>query len=497
MTTRNQILRSSTPGAAPAAGARLPGELWVTWPDLQLGVIDASKNAQRLIAVRFFSTTANYAAGDFVVQAGKLYFANGAITAGAFNSTQWTALADNASLAASYLPLAGGTLTGKLTLSGAPTNPLDAATKAYADGVGSGLYLPLAGGTLTGPLVLAANPAAPLQSATKQYVDALPVAMNDNRIINGDMRIDQRGVASGGGGGTATGYTVDRWSFGNLTGKGTWRQNLNAVSSPAGFPYYLGFQSSSAYTPGATEVFQFAQTLEGDAVSDFAWGTASAQPVTLSFWAYSSLTGAFSGAVGNYAFTRAYPFSFSLPAANTWTKIVVTIPGDTGGAWVISGNAGSVVVDFDLGTGATYRGTAGAWAATGYAGVTGAVRVVSTNAATFYVTGVKLEIGSVATPFNRQSLAKSMADCQRYYQNYTSLFTYAAYAPAGQVFYNTFTIPIMRATPTVTGDTPGGVGNANSFNVTPGGSNSISTYATSISAAQAFFYLNVHCSAEL
>ena len=90
MTTRVQALRSSTTQAVPAAGTRLPGELWTNFPDLQLGVIDAARNAQKLVAVRFFSTTANYAAGDFVIQAGVLYAAKGAVTAGAFNPAQWT-----------------------------------------------------------------------------------------------------------------------------------------------------------------------------------------------------------------------------------------------------------------------------------------------------------------------------------------------------------------------------------------------------------------------
>ena len=82
----------------------------------------------------------------------------------------------------------------------------------------------------------------------------------------------------------------------------------------------------------------------------------------------------------------------------------------------MSGNASSMYLLFDLGTGSTYRGPAGAWAGTTYNGVTGAVSVVGTNGASFSVTGVKLETGSVATPYNRQSLAKSMIDCQRYFQ---------------------------------------------------------------------------------
>ena len=273
-------------------------------------------------------------------------------------------------------------------------------------------------------MTLTGNPTAPTPTsgdndtsvATTAFVTtaiaAQPVAMNDNRLINGDMRIDQR---NNGASGTATGvYTVDRWVYSaTQASKGAWGRGS---SSAPGFPYHLLFTSSSAYTPIATDYFFFQQSIEADMVSDFAWGTAGAQPVTLSFWATSTLTGTFGGAVKNYAGTRSYPFTFSIPAANTWTKIVITIPGDTAGTWVMSGAGGAIALCFDLGAGTNFRGPANAWAAGNFIGANGAVSVVATNGAVFYVTGVKLEIGSVATPFNRQSMAKSMADCQRYYQ---------------------------------------------------------------------------------
>ena len=240
---------------------------------------------------------------------------------------------------------------------------------------------------------------------------AMPLAMNDNRIINGDMRIDQR---NNGASGTAIGYTIDRWNFGGLATKGTWGQAAVGTAVP-GFAYALGFSSNSAYTLAAGDFFAFTQPLEGDAVTDFAWGTANAQPVILSFWARSSLTGTFGGSIRNYAGNRSYPFTYAL-TAGVWAKVVITIPGDTGGTWVMSGNAGAVYVGFAFGCGATYSGPANAWASANYITATGAVSVVGTNAANFYVTGVKLEVGSVATPFNRQSLAKSMADCQRYFE---------------------------------------------------------------------------------
>jgi hypothetical protein len=300
------------------------------------------------------------------------------------------------------------------------TDPASGATWTW-DGVkwtAAGLnvaYLPLRGGTMLGPLVLEADPTAPLEPVTLQMFDRYPM-IGDSRIINGDMRIDQRNAGASGSG-TST-YTIDRWYYSSTQpAKGTWGRNVNAVASPPGFPYYWGFQSSSTYVLTATDNFFVRQYIEADMVSDFAWGTPNAQPVTLSFWAYSNQTGTFSGSIVLVpAGTRSYPFQFSIPVANTWTKITITIPGDTAGAWSMSGSGASVGLLFNLGSGTNSLGPANVWATAFYAGATGSVQVAATNAATFYVTGVKLEIGTVATPYNRQSLAKSMADCQRYFE---------------------------------------------------------------------------------
>jgi hypothetical protein len=286
--------------------------------------------------------------------------------------------------------------------------------------------------------------------------DAYP---HDNRIINGDMRIDQR---NGGVSGTATGYTVDRWFYGaSQASKGTWQKGVAGANLLAlGFPNFLSFTSSSAYAVLTTDAFSVRQPIEADMVSDFAWGTANAQPVTLSFLAMSSLAGTFGGAISNAApGTRSCPFSFTL-AANTWTKIAVTIPGDPTSGWTLNGNGVGAVVWFDLGSGANFRAAAGAWAAGDIRGATGAVSVVGTNAATFYVTGVKLEVGAVATPFNRQSLAKSLADCQRYFQGRgTHIVGGAAISGAGINWNYTFQTA-MRAAPTLVFNMAGGSGYA-------------------------------------
>jgi len=233
-----------------------------------------------------------------------------------------------------------------------------------------------------------------------------------NRIINGAMVIDQRNA---GASVTPTNgqYLVDRWfGYQNVASKYSAQQTTTA---PAGFINSLKATSLSAYTLGATDVFTFGQAIEGLNVADLAWGTASAATVTLSFRVYSSLTGTFGGSLVNSGFNRSYPFTYSIPVANTWTTVSVAVTGDTSGTWLTTNGVG-IYVFFGLGVGSTYSGSAGAWAGTAYYSATGATSVVSTNGATFYITGVQLEKGSTATSFDYRPYGTELALCQRYYQ---------------------------------------------------------------------------------
>jgi len=235
-----------------------------------------------------------------------------------------------------------------------------------------------------------------------------------NRIINGDMRIDQRNA---GASVTPTDgqYLVDRWSARQTTAsKFSAQQNSGSVTLPAGFTNYLGAVSLSAYSVSASDIFSVRQKIEGFNVSDLGWGSASAVTVTLSFWVRSSLTGTFGGALYNSPSTRSYPFSYTISAANTWELKTITIAGDTSGTWLTTNGTG-IEVNFGLGVGSTYSGTAGAWAGTDYRSATGATSVVGTSGATFYITGVQLEVGSVATPFERRDYGRELILCQRYY----------------------------------------------------------------------------------
>ena len=288
-----------------------------------------------------------------------------------------------------------------------------------------------------------------------------PIAGTRNRIINGDMRIDQRNA---GVSGTANQYTVDRFGyFGAAASKGTWQRNAASVTPPAGFTNYLGFTSSSAYTVGAAEQFNLYQPVEGFNVADLAWGTANAKTVTLSFWVRSSLTGTFGGSIYNSAVNRSYPYSYTITSANTWELETIVIPGDTSGTWLTTNDVG-LYLNFCLGAGSTVSSTAGSWAAGRYDSATGATSVVATNGATFYITGVQLEPGSVATPFERRSFGQELALCQRYYQRYSSL-RIVGYALGTNEVTQYFAFPTqMRSSPTVSQIAGGTSTNATALN---------------------------------
>jgi hypothetical protein len=275
---------------------------------------------------------------------------------------------------------------------------------------------------------------------------------NRNRIINGDMRIDQRNAGASVTNDSADlKFAVDRTNiYGTVSSKFTAQQNAGSVTPPAGFSNYLGCTSSSAYTVGANENFWVQHRIEGYNVADLDWGTANAKTVTLSFWVRSSLTGTFGGSFQNSALNRSYPFTYTINTANTWEQKTVTVVGDTSGTWLTTNGVG-IIVTWGLGIGSSRSGTAGAWTGTSNIySATGATSVVGTSGATFYITGVQLEAGSVATPFERRQYGQELALCQRYYQKFEgdadSSFSLASVWTTTK-FFAVRAFPPMRALP--------------------------------------------------
>ena len=274
-----------------------------------------------------------------------------------------------------------------------------------------------------------------------------------SKIINGAMAIDQRRA---GASATVTGaneaYTVDRFFASKDTSAGTFtvQQTPSATETgfatrvAAGFTNYTAITIGTAWTAASGDGATFQQRIEGLNISDLAWGTANAKTVTLSFLVYSSLTGTFSGSLTNSAVNRSYPYSYSIPVANTWTQISITIAGDQSGTWLTTNGVG-VRVYWDLGSGSTFLGTANAWTGSLKVGVTGSVALSPTAAATFYITGVQLEKGSTATSFDYRPYGTELALCQRYFQT-------VANGPLGSGSTTQFTFGIvfpvqMRAAP--------------------------------------------------
>jgi len=269
-----------------------------------------------------------------------------------------------------------------------------------------------------------------------------------NRIINGDMRIDQWNAGASVTQSTSLQYTVDRFAIvGSVASKFTAQQSSLAAT---GFTNSLLCTSSSAYTVGASEDFSIRQSIEGLNVDDLAWGTASASSVTLSFWVRSSLTGTFGGSIANSAQDRFYVFSYTISAANTWEQKTITIAGDTTGTWLTTNGIGIRLL-WSLGAGSTVSGSAGSWGTTFYRSATGAVSVVGTSGATFYITGVQLEAGSVATPFERIDYGRQLIMCQRYYVAIANRYIWSGNSTSGSTYYYVIPFPTtMRAGPTVT-----------------------------------------------
>jgi hypothetical protein len=281
-----------------------------------------------------------------------------------------------------------------------------------------------------------------------------------NRIINGAMQIDQRNAGASVTQTTSPLFPVDRFQiFGSVTSKFTAQQNAGSVTPPTGFTNYLGITSSAATTPGASDIYFLRHNIEGYNTSDLAWGTAGAKTVTVSFWARSSLTGTFGCALMNDATDRNYPFTYSISAANTWEYKTVTITGDASGTWLTTTSTG-IRLYFYMGAGSSRTGTANAWATvSGATAPSGLTNLIATSGATLYITGVQLEVGSVATEFERRPYGTELALCQRYFQTYAEAYYNAVRTnfvngsanDSGSPYTSMILYPVpMRATPSAT-----------------------------------------------
>ena len=235
-----------------------------------------------------------------------------------------------------------------------------------------------------------------------------------NRIINGNMAIDQRnaGTSVTIPTGSST-YVVDRFQV-NKDTSALVLSVAQSSTAPAGFNFSQAFTVGTGASVVSGELLAFQQKIEGANIGDLSFGSASSSPVTLSFWVRSNLIGTYAVSLSNSANNRSYVQTYSISAANTWEQKSITIPGDTSGTWLTTNGVG-IRVGFDLGSGSSYNTTAGAWQAGNYTRTSGTVSWGATTGNTFYITGVQLEKGLVPTPFEVRSYVTELALCQRYF----------------------------------------------------------------------------------
>jgi hypothetical protein len=268
-----------------------------------------------------------------------------------------------------------------------------------------------------------------------------------NLVINGGMVIDQRNAGAEVIPANDA-YTLDRWKYNaSQASKLKVQQNAQAITGPVGFKNYLGVTVNTPYTVTASDNFMISQAIEGFNSAHLEFGTANAKTITVSFWVQSSLTGTFSGSLQNSAENRSYPFEYTISSANTWEYKTITITGDTSGTWIGATNGKGLKIWFSLGMGSNFTGTANQWnGAQDFASSGEAVKLVENSAAQWKITGVQLEVGENATPFENRMYSQELAMCQRYY--FTAQTSFHSTDTTGIIPNLQFPVT-MRATPSV------------------------------------------------
>lgn len=276
-----------------------------------------------------------------------------------------------------------------------------------------------------------------------------------NKLINGDHRIDQRNGGASVSVPTASSqiFVTDRWFVQNLGTNAATFTCQQSTDAPTGFKNSLLITNGTGVATVSSDSRLVAQYIEGLNMIDFAFGTASAKGIVLSFQVKSSLTGTFSGCVLSNANDQIYGFTFAISAANTWTPVAVSIPGSVTGTWPTD-NSTSMRLQVNLGSGSSnLQSTANVWASSGGSrGVQGTVNLSETTGATFRFTAAQIEVGTVQTSFNFRSIGTELGLCQRYYQTRTGTQINATrgFISDVSVRLNLFLIAPMRTAPTVT-----------------------------------------------
>ena len=244
-----------------------------------------------------------------------------------------------------------------------------------------------------------------------------------NLIINGAMQVAQRGTShSLAHDGTTGAYTTDRFVVA-MSGADQWDCTVTQSSTaPDGYANSLLVTTGTAETTiDADEYMSVQYKVEAQDLQHIASGTAAAKAMTLSFWVRSSQTGTFAFAIYKGDNTgRGISATYTISSANTWEYKTIAIPGDTSGGGIANDNGNGWNMYWLLAAGSNFTSTdSTSWinyVSTGLAYGHTQNGVVTNGGATWQITGVQLEVGQVATPFEHRSYGDELRRCQRYYQ---------------------------------------------------------------------------------
>ena len=242
---------------------------------------------------------------------------------------------------------------------------------------------------------------------------------NRNLIINGAMKVAQRGTSFTGLTNGNTDYTLDRWRWSEGGTISFVTDVTQDTSAPDGFASsYKIAVTTAAPSLGANHSLRLMTRLEGQDLQQTAFGTSNAKNLTLSFWVKSNKTGTYIAWFYNNDAARQIAKAYTVDAADTWEYKALTIDGDT-----ISGftndNGVSIQLEFVLAAGSDYTsGTlATTWQADNNANrYVGNVNLADSTSNYWQITGVQLEVGDTATPFEHRSYGDELARCERYFQ---------------------------------------------------------------------------------
>jgi hypothetical protein len=269
-------------------------------------------------------------------------------------------------------------------------------------------------GTIDGTVIGGTTPAAVTAASLVVNGNNYPsdgALSNRNLIINGSVIVNQRNEDTA----ITSGWACDRWNAADNQNGITRQRNGGDYTRPDGFQNYLRYIVTTAKTKGAGDYAVTYQPIEAYNIQPLKWGTAAAESATLSFVSRSNVTGTFGGSIQNHDGSMCYPFTYTISTADTWEKQVVVIDGPTSGTWNHDNGRG-VVPTFGMGVGSTYSRPAGSWTTDYTFTATGAADITGTLNNYLAITGVQLEVGDTATPFEHRSYGQELALCQRYYE---------------------------------------------------------------------------------